>query len=354
MTKYDLIIKSGIFFDGKGSPPQSKDIFVKDGKVVDIRSSSTQITEEANKIIDAKDLWVMPGFIDCHTHYDAELEFAPSLSESLRHGVTTVTLGSCSLGVTYSEPEDFADMYSRVEGVPYDYVISMYKKIKNWSNPKEYVKHLNEMPLGPNVISFLGHSDLRMKVMGIDRAMNAKVKPNRNEIEKMESYLNDALDAGYLGLSINTNPWDKMDGNRYRSKPLPSTYARWSEYLRLTKILRKRNKIFMGVPNLTTKVNVLMFYFNSIGWIKKKLKTTIITLIDLKSSRILYRLLTFSATLFNKILRADFKWQVVPVPFELFIDGLDAPVFEEFGAGTAALHLKNISERSNLLKDKKV
>ena len=113
----------------------------------------------------------------------------------------------------------------------------------------EYLEHLSQLNLGPNVAAFVGHSNLRMHVMGFERSLDPKrtADASRNVIS-MQTHLNDALDAGYLGLSIQTLPWDKLDGERFRSQPLPSYFARWSEYRKLTKLLRARTAFSKACP----------------------------------------------------------------------------------------------------------
>src|SRR2546430_11756968 len=103
----------------------------------------------------------MPGFIDLHTHYDAEIEVAPALAESVRHGVTTVVLGSCSLSLALGTPEDLADMFCRVEAIPYEIVRPLLEARKDWDGLTDYLEHLERLPLGPNVASFVGHSAVR-------------------------------------------------------------------------------------------------------------------------------------------------------------------------------------------------
>src|SRR5689334_8676957 len=94
---FDVILEDGLVFDGKGSPPMRASVGVRAGLVAALSRPGAPLDRgPATRVIDAKGQWVMPGFIDFHTHYDAEVEVAPSLSESLRHGVTTVTFGSCS------------------------------------------------------------------------------------------------------------------------------------------------------------------------------------------------------------------------------------------------------------------
>lgn len=355
--QYDKLIREGLFFDGSGAPGRPCDLYIKDGrlaKIVDRREQSTPVPAfEARETIEARGCWVTPGFIDFHTHYDAEIEAQPELAESLRHGVTTVALGSCSLSLALGTPEDLADMFSRVEAIPRQYVLPLLKQKKTWSTLGEYAEHLGELPLGPNVASFIGHSAIRAHVMGLDRSLDHKIKPTRAELQAMQALVEEGLDAGYLGLSINTLTWDKMDGERHRSKPLPSTFARWSEFRRLNDVLRRRGRVFQGVPDVSTKYNVLLFFAQSTGFLRKKLKTTIISLMDPRSNRMLYRLVGWLLKIFNRLLRADIRLQALPEIFDLYADGVDIVVFEEFGAGTAALHLSDLSERRELLKDPK-
>ena len=106
---YDIIIENGLFFDGLGNKSNIRHIAIKDGIVALI--SEKPIHTTAKERINAEQNWVAPGFIDFHTHYDAEIEFDPSLSESLRHGITTVFLGSCSLSGAIGDPEDIADIF---------------------------------------------------------------------------------------------------------------------------------------------------------------------------------------------------------------------------------------------------
>ena len=112
-----LLIRNGQLFDGTDTPSKIAHLLIQDGMVQQI--STTEIPAPADAtIIDAKGKWVMPGFIDNHTHYDGEVLVAPSLSESVRHGVTTVMLGGCSLSFIYADVEDCCDMFTRVEAFP--------------------------------------------------------------------------------------------------------------------------------------------------------------------------------------------------------------------------------------------
>jgi N-acyl-D-aspartate/D-glutamate deacylase len=344
----ELAINDGLVFDGTGRAPRRASIGIRGGVIVEIRDEPY---EHAGEIVEAEGKWVMPGFVDLHTHYDAELEAAPALLESLRHGVTTVVVGSCSLGTVLSSPLDIADLFTRVEAIPREQVLPIFEKGKTWGTPAEYRAHLDALPLGPNVAAFLGHSDLRCHVMGLGRSVTKGERPTEAELARMGALVDDALDAGYLGLSVNTNRWDKLGGDRFRSEPLPSTFATWSEIRRLVKPLRGRGRVLQGIPNISAKYDLFLFVLESLGIFRPSLRTTLVSMVDVRSNRGIYRALGAICRLANRVLGGDLRMQALPMPFELFVDGLDAPVFEELGAGTAALHLEDLAERRALLRD---
>lgn len=349
---FDLAINHGLFFDGTGSPGKRRSLAVREGRVAAIQEAPFS-SAEAREIVDAEGSWVMPGFVDLHTHYDAEVEAAPALSESLRHGVTTVLVGSCSLGTVLSDPVDIADMFTRVEAVPREHVLPLFEAHKSWRTPAEYRAHLDSRALGPNVAAFLGHSDLRCSVMGLGRSVTRGVKATREEIGRMERALADALDAGFVGLSVNTNRWDKLGGQRHRSQPLPGAFASWGEIDALARIVRARGRVLQGIPNISAKYDVFLLFWESLGLFRPALRTTIVSIADVRSNRLLYRALGVLARIANVVFRADVRFQALPVPFEMFVDGLDAPIFEEIGAGTAALHIEEMAARRELLQDPK-
>lgn len=350
MPGYDIVIKNGLFFDGSGAPGLRRHLGIREGRVAAI--SELPLNEAGAQIIDAEGQWLMPGFLDTHTHYDAELLAAPGLKESVRHGVTSITCGSCSIGTICASAEDCSDLFTRVESIPREHVLPLLKRSKTWNTPAGYVAHLNAMPLGPNVSAYLGHSDLRVATMGLSRSVDGRVRPSEAEMQQMEQVLEAGLDAGLLGLSTMTTKWDKLDGERERSKSLPTTYARWGEYARLNKILRRRGRIHQGAPDIVTKVNMFAFLWASLGlFFRKPLKTTLITLMDVKSNGLLHRVVGKLAHFCNRALQGNFRWQALPCPFEVYADGIDLVIFEEFGAGEAALHLADEVARNALLQD---
>lgn len=349
--RFDVVINNGLVFDGSRAVARVRHIGISDSKV-SLISDQPIPDSDGVRVLDASGKWVTPGFIDTHTHYDAEVIADPSLRESVRHGVTTVTIGNCSISMTSLDAEDCSDLFTRVESVPREHVLPLLKEKKTWNNIPEYVEFLKQHPLGANVSSFVGHSEIRAAVLGLGRSVDGSAKITDAEYAQMEKILEEALDHGLLGMSAMTTSWDKLDGDRYRSASLPSTYAKWKEFRKLNAILRKRGAIHQGAPNIVTKVNMFLFFWESMGFfLRKPLKTTLISLMDLKASPWLVSIVAPITRMINKLGNADFRWQSLPNPFEVYADGIDLVIFEEFGAGQAALHLREEVERNALMKD---
>jgi N-acyl-D-aspartate/D-glutamate deacylase len=251
-----------------------------------------------------------------------------------------------------SEYEDASDIFTRVETVPREKVLPILKQHKTWSTPAEWVEYVKHKPMGPNLVSFLGHSDMRVAVMGLSRATDKDVVPTEEEMQKMEHLLEEALQNGFLGLSSMCLKWDKIDGDREWSKSLPSTYARWREIRRLNKLLRRYKRVHQGAPNAASPLQILQYLWETIGIGRRPLKTTLISLMDLRGNATLRPLAQLASRLVNWV-RGDFRWQLLPTPFTVYADGIDVVFFEEFGAGEMALDLKDKVERDALLKDEK-
>lgn len=347
-----ILIRNGRVFDGSTAPSREHhDVLVREGKVEAVAPTGTLEVDEA-ETVDASDHWVCPGFLDTHTHYDAEVAIQPGLVESVRHGVTSVVIGSCSISFVASDPEDCSDMFTRVEAVPREIVLPMLRATKTWDRPRGWRDWIDRHPLGPNVATYIGHSDMRCATMGLQRSVTPGERPTDDETTAMVSMLEEALDCGFLGMSAMTNPWDKLDGDREWSKSLPSYYARGAERRRLQAVLRRRDAIHQTAPNLVTRYNVLGIALASAGWFRRPMRTTLITMMDLKADTYVYRLTAAIAWLANKFLRGDFRWQSPPVPFDLYYDGMDSVLFEEFPAGEAIRDLaKDRSSRDRLLAD---
>lgn len=343
------LISGGTVFDGTDAPGRRADIRVGDDGRVDAIGASLE-RSDGDEIIDATDCWVTPGFVDLHTHYDAELEVAPALSESVRHGVTTVLVGSCGLSMVAGRPDDMADMFCRVEGIPRSVVLPLLETIVDWESPGGYVEHLKTLPLGPNVVGMAGHSTLRAHAMGLDRSVTEGIEPTAVEMTTMKHLVEESIDAGLLGLSVNLLPWDKMGGDRVRSRPTPSVFARFAEYRALAEIVRRRGATFQAIPNLQTRWSIGPLMDMSRPRRGRALRTSLLTMMDAPPAMGAYRLMGNAAHRYNRHLGAHIRFQALPTPFDLYTDGLENPVIEEFGAGTEALHLEDLDARTALMK----
>ena len=347
----NYLIKNGRLYDGTQGPSRITDILVVNGVIEAIGPDIIELPDHTD-VIDATDRWVMPGFIDNHTHYDGEILVAPELSESVRHGVTTVMLGGCSLSFVCADVEDCCDMFTRVEAFPREILFPILSDQKKWSTPREWKHHLSTLPVGPNFASFLGHSDIRSAVMGIDRSLDETVKPTDDEIHRMTEILEDALDEGFVGISMQHNPWDKMDG-RHWSKLLPAAYASGKERNALTGVVRNRGAHLQGVPNLVNRVNALWYMTQSAAFFwRKNLRTSMVAMMNLKGDPYIRSVLSGLVGFFNRVCGADFRMQSFPLPFRVLAEGMELVIFEEFPTGELARHLsRDLTKRNKTLMD---
>jgi N-acyl-D-amino-acid deacylase len=212
---HDLVLRGGLIVDGTGAAPRLGDVAVDAGRIAAVG----QVGRDAKEEIDASGCWVTPGFIDPHTHLDAQLCWDPAAAPSNRHGVTTVILGLCGFGVAPCPPE--GDEYllralEVVEEIPYS---CTRKGVPfGWQSWREFRDYLASQPLGVNAAGFVPHSALRYFAMG-ERARKEAANPE--DRERMVAELTDALDAGAVGFATSRGP-NHVDGYR---EPVPSRLA---------------------------------------------------------------------------------------------------------------------------------
>lgn len=197
---YDLLIKNGTVVDGTGSQPVQADIAVADGKIAEIG----KITEGAKKVIDASDLTVTPGFIDHHTHYDAQICWDPVVSPSSWHGVTSVIMGNCGVGLAPCKP-DVREIATwdlvNVEAIPFDVLAKGVTW--DWETFPEYMDAAAKRGSGINLGFMAPLTPFRHYVMGeesMDRAATSE------ETVQIAALLREAMDAGAFGFSTTNGP----------------------------------------------------------------------------------------------------------------------------------------------------
>ena len=215
-------------------------------------------------MIDAAGKWIVPGFLDVHTHYDAEVLLDPGLRESVRHGVTTVLLGNCSLSTVYANSEDAADLFSRVEAVPRKYVFgALNAEQEHGRRPRNTSRRSTPCRSGRMLARCLVIRTCGPRYSDSNAPPTPPSGPPTPSCEKMAALLDEALDAGMLGMSGMDAAIDKLDGDRFRSRALPSTFATWRERRKLIKVLRKRGRMLQSAPDVENPVSALMFFLSS-------------------------------------------------------------------------------------------
>lgn len=341
----DLLVKGGLVYDGTGAPGRRADIGVRAGKVVRI---SPSITEPAAETVDAAGLWVTPGFVDAHTHYDVEVELAPGLSESVRHGVTTVLMGHCSLSLTFGKPQDLADIFTRVENIPHELVGRWLAAAEPTEGPDAYFRRLASKPLGPHVATLLGHSALRAAVMGLKDSLERHA--TAEELDRMEELATASLEAGAAGISFDMVPWHMMSG-AYKGRTVPSQHAGFAEYARLADVCRRFGACVQLTPNPQKPHTVLWALWLALGVFRPPLKLTVLAALDPVHAPSAWRVFAPLLFVMNRLLGCDLRLQTLTEPFALRGDGPLSPLFEEFPAGARLNDCASAAERRALWRD---
>ena len=353
--QWDYLIQGATVFDGTGALPRREDIAVADGKIA-ARGRDLQ-PDNAKKVIDGKYHWAMPGLFDIHTHYDLELEVAPGLPESVRHGTTSVVIANCSLGLAFGAQrkngaDPIVDCYARVENIPKSVLRATADRVA-WENPREYLQHLNQLSLGPNVIALLPHSMLRIEVMGFEDSISRD--PTEAELQKMEALLEQALDDGYVGMSTDALPFHYLANQPNTNKTIPTQFASFKEIKRLTDVLRRRDAVWQATPPKDSTVDTLRTFLLTSGRLYgKPLKTTVVAALDIQSNRKIVRLAKFLAKVLNSpLLNGDFHLQALAAPFKVWSDGAVTPLSEEIPELRALneIDLEDVEGRQKVLDD---
>ena len=192
----DWLIKNGTVVDGTGAAPRVADVGVRAGRIVAVGP----ISEPAQNTMDATGLWITPGFVDIHTHYDGQATWDACFTPSIYHGVTTLVMGNCGVGFAPKRPGHEADLIQLMEGVEDIPGAALHEGIRwNWESFPQYMDALAATPRSLDYLVQVPHDPLRMYVMG-ERAL-AHERATPDEIHAMQALLREALQAGAAGFS---------------------------------------------------------------------------------------------------------------------------------------------------------
>jgi N-acyl-D-aspartate/D-glutamate deacylase len=245
MPEFDVIIRGGTVVDGLLTPRYNSDIAIKNGKVAQIGGLRTS---SAEKVLDASGLIVAPGFVDLHTHYDAQIQWDPYCTISGWHGVTTVAIGNCGFGFAPCRPvEEDRDRamlcLTRNEAIPFD---AMKKGMSwDWVNFAEFLDRMdNRVGKGVNLISYQPLTPIYSWVMGWDGAK--KRRPTETELEEMCRLLEEGMAAGACGWSAQVS--GENSGQRdYDGTPMITDLMTDEEILAFGRVLAKLDRGFIQI-----------------------------------------------------------------------------------------------------------
>ena len=236
----DLLIRNGTVVDGSGAARYRADVGIKDGRIAEIG----RIRSAAERTIDADGLIVAPGFIDGHTHMDAQVAWDRIGSCSCWHGVTSVIMGNCGFALAPCPPEDrewYARCLTAVEDIPTEAMLAGIDW--TWESFPEYLATVDRLPKAINYGAYIGHSALRMYVMG-KRALSEKA--TEDDLARMAAAVQEAIRAGAMGFSSSRSPTHVTPDNT----PVASRIADWSEVDRLVGAMAELNAgIFQVGPD---------------------------------------------------------------------------------------------------------
>jgi N-acyl-D-aspartate/D-glutamate deacylase len=228
---YDLVIKNGTVVDGTGLPRYRADVGVRHGRIVTIG----RIRERAREVIDAEGQVVAPGFIDGHTHMDAQVFWDPLGTSSCWHGITSVVMGNCGFTLAPCAKENkhlVVRNLQRAEDIP---PAAMEAGIEwRWTTYPEFLDCLESLPKGINYAGYVGHSAIRTYVMG-ERAFEQAA--SEDDLKAMEREVRDAIRAGAIGFTTSRSPAHETPDGRY----VASRTATWDEVRRLVGVMGELN-----------------------------------------------------------------------------------------------------------------
>jgi len=247
MGMHDLVIRNASILDGLGTAPFVADLAVKDGKIAAIGKASA-----GKESVDASGLSLMPGIIDNHTHYDAQITWDPMVSPSPSLGVTTAVIGNCGFTIAPCKPADrelVMKNLTQVEGMSLDVLRQGIRW--DFESIPQYFDMLERRGCAINVAGFVGHSSIRTYVMGADAPRRAATP---EEVSRMRALVAEGMRAGAVGFASSTSPAHNGDGGL----PMPSRLADEAELRALVGALKDAGRgLFMLTKGGQTKISFL-------------------------------------------------------------------------------------------------
>ncbi|MCX5740838.1 MAG: amidohydrolase family protein [Proteobacteria bacterium] len=238
---HDLVIRNGQIIDGSGRPGFAGDVAVDGDRI----SAVGRVAERGAREIDASGRLVTPGFVDIHTHLDAQLGWDPLATSSCWQGVTTVVIGNC--GVTFAPVKRadhawLAEMMESVEDIPAQSILDGIPW--NWESYGEFLGWLGSTPLGVNVGGMVGHGAVRYYAMG-ERSLDPDAVPTAEELAQITASVDEAFAAGALGFSSSRTLRHTVPDGRH----VPGTFAGREELLAVANVMRRHGRgIFEVAP----------------------------------------------------------------------------------------------------------
>jgi N-acyl-D-aspartate/D-glutamate deacylase len=233
----DVVLRNGNLVDGTGAPARPADVGIEDGRIAAVGDVAANGAAE----VDLDGLVLTPGFVDIHTHYDAQVLWDRDLTPSSWHGVTTVVMGNCGFGIAPTRPEHRSTIARTLENVEGMSVEALEAGIPwTFESFPEYLDAVESAPTRLNTAAMIGHTPLRLYVLG-DEATERPAKDE--EVDRMRALVAEALAAGALGFATSKSPTRAGAGG----KPVPSRLAETDEVFRIAEALKAAGKGIMQI-----------------------------------------------------------------------------------------------------------
>jgi N-acyl-D-amino-acid deacylase len=243
MARYDTVIKNGTIVEGTGLPRFLGDIAIKNGHIAKIGKVDA---EDADQVLDAEGLIVAPGFVDLHTHYDAQLHWDPYCTISGWHGVTSVAIGNCGFGFAPAKKElreRLLLMMTRTEQIPYESMVEGVGLDWDWETLPEWMDHLERLPKGVNVLNYVPLNPLMVYVMGLEAAKSGE-PATPEQLAEMKRLVNEGMDAGMMGFAIQRLGKHSLQAD-FDGTPMPTDCMDDGDLLALAGVLAERGEGFI-------------------------------------------------------------------------------------------------------------